>query len=274
MSFANCVIEADELQNLDGDYKLFDCRFSLVDPEQPRTEFARGHIPGAQFLDLEVVLSDHAITGRGRHPLPDCEKFIRNIRALGVSCDSTIILYDESFVAASARAWWMLHVTGHRHVRLLNGGLQGWLKQGYPLQKGEAASVAAVACDNEQVTDWPNLVHAHQIPVALQQGIHLLDARDPARFRGETETVDPVAGHIPGAQCFWFREICDAEGYIKPVSEQRARWQEIVNSSDTIFYCGSGVTACVNIFSWCLAGRPLPKLYPGGWSEWCRRNQG
>lgn len=264
------VIEVETLAAQEAQtVRILDCRFSLQDPNAPRTAFVAGHIPGAQFLDLETILSDHSIADRGRHPLPQPQHVVDHLAAMGVDKDSDIILYDDSFVAASARAWWMLNALEYRSVRILNGGLQAWKQMGRAVNPGPGGNYPPVepfAAPADWPTDW--VINRDQIKAGAA-GL-LIDAREQPRFDGEVEPVDPVAGHIPGAVCMFFRGVCDERGMLKPDAAQRERWQGYPDDGSVVFYCGSGVTACINIFSWRLAGHHWPKLYPGGWSEWCR----
>ncbi len=250
---------------------ILDCRFALEDPDYGRSSYAEGHIAGAQFADLEQDLSGPVIKGvTGRHPLPDAQTLLERLRVWGISDDSDVVLYDDGPGAFAARAWWLLAWLGKRDgVFLLDGGLKAWHTAGLPLSV--EASAAQLANFNGK-PDNSLLLSAEHLQKRLgEPGLTLIDARAKPRFRGEVEPIDPVAGHIPGAQCAAFAENLDSSGRFLPTEQLKQRFADQLagrSPQELVAYCGSGVTACHNLFALGLAGYPLGKLYAGSWSEW------
>ena len=250
---------------------LLDCRFALEDPSYGARSHAEGHLPGAHFADLERDLSAPVVKGvTGRHPLPDPQMLMDRLRSWGIDNDSTVVLYDDGPGAFAARAWWLLAWLGKRDgVWLLDGGLKAWKAAGLALTtdapKQRAGSFSGQA-------DGSLLLSATQLQQRLGAGdLTLLDARALPRFRGEVEPLDPVAGHIPGAQCAVFTDNLGADGCFLPAEQLRARFDALRGTrpvESLVAYCGSGVTACHNLFALSLAGYPLAPLYAGSWSEW------
>jgi len=250
---------------------ILDCRFALDDPAYGLRSYQQGHIAGAQFADLEHDLSAPVIKGQtGRHPLPEPAKLIAQLRTWGVNNDSDIVLYDDGPGAFAARAWWLLAWLGKRdRVWLLDGGLKAWRAA----DLGLTASSAAPALGNfNGQADAQAVLNAGQLQQRLNEPqLCLLDARALPRFRGEVEPLDPVAGHIPGAHCAVFTDNLDANGLFLSPAQLQQRFAALLGerpSSALVAYCGSGVTACHNLFALCLAGYPLAPLYAGSWSEW------
>ncbi|MDM8350737.1 sulfurtransferase [Pseudomonas sp. sp1636] len=267
------LLTADALKARLGQPELviLDCRFALDEPAYGQRSYSAGHIPGALFADLERDLSGPIHKGTtGRHPLPEPTRLLARLREWGLNDNSTVVLYDDGSGAFAARAWWLLAWLGKREgVYLLDGGWQAWQQAGFaPTQalpnpepggfSGQAdASLLLSAAQLLQRLDTPQLT--------------LLDARALPRFRGEVEPLDPVAGHIPGARCAPFTDNLDSTGRFLPASELRQRFAAQLGTrpaSGLVAYCGSGVTACHNLFALCLAGYPLAPLYAGSWSEW------
>ncbi len=250
---------------------ILDCRFALDDPTYGARSYAEAHIPGAQFADLERDLSGPVVKGvTGRHPLPEAAQLLERLRAWGISQDSDIVLYDDGPGAFAARAWWLLAWLGKREgVYLLDGGLKAWKAAGLALDSNTSAvnpGHFSGQADSSLLRD----------AAQLQQDLHnpaltLLDARALPRFRGEVEPLDPVAGHIPGALCAVFTDNLDSDGRFLPATQLRQRFDALRGEKPVeslVAYCGSGVTACHNLFALCLAGYPLAPLYAGSWSEW------
>lgn len=250
---------------------LLDCRFALEDPSYGARSHAEGHLPGAHFADLERDLSAPVVKGvTGRHPLPDPLMLVDRLRSWGIDNDSTVVLYDDGPGAFAARAWWLLAWLGKRDgVWLLDGGLKAWKEAGLALTtdapKQRAGSFSGQA-------DGSLLLSATQLQQRLgASDLTLLDARALPRFRGDVEPLDPVAGHIPGAQCAVFTDNLGADGRFLPTEQLRARFDALRGKrpvESLVAYCGSGVTACHNLFALSLAGYPLAPLYAGSWSEW------
>lgn len=250
---------------------ILDCRFALEDPDYGQRSYALGHIEGASFADLERDLSGPVVKGvTGRHPLPTPHHLIQRLQDWGIGRDSEIVLYDDGPGMYAARAWWLLAWLGKRDgVFILDGGLKAWHAAGLPL------SLDAPAITRGSFSGAPDhtlLVSAEKLQQRLgQPTLTLLDARGLPRFRGEVEPIDPVAGHIPGAQCAAFTDNLDADGRFLPADQLKQRFAAKLGDrspTELVAYCGSGVTACHNLFALCLAGYPLGSLYAGSWSEW------
>lgn len=250
---------------------LLDCRFALDDPAYGRRSYAAGHIAGAHFADLEQDLSAPVTKGvTGRHPLPRPADLVERLRSWGLDQSSTVVLYDDGPGAFAARAWWLLAWLDKRDgVYVLDGGLKAWSAAGLPLSQALPDNPPGHFAGEP---DPRLLLDAEQLRQRLgDPRLTLLDARALPRFRGEVEPLDPVAGHIPGAQCAVFTDNLDGDGRFLPAEQLRQRFAALLGeraSSDLVAYCGSGVTACHNLFALSLAGYPLAPLYAGSWSEW------
>lgn len=267
------LISAQQLRQRLGQENLLllDCRFALEDPSYGRRSYLDGHLPEAHFVDLEQDLSAPVVKGvTGRHPLPDPSTLIERLRACGLRSDSQMVLYDDGPGAYAARAWWLLLWLGKRdHLYLLDGGLKAWREAGFELTTAQPDSTPG---DFPAQPDSSLLLSAEQLAARLDSpDLTLLDARALPRFRGEVEPLDPVAGHIPRAQCAAFTDNLGADGRFLPAAALRERFDALRGErplDDLVAYCGSGVTACHNLFAMSLAGYPLAALYAGSWSEW------
>ncbi|QZI71089.1 sulfurtransferase [Pseudomonas protegens] len=250
---------------------ILDCRFALEDPDYGQRSYADGHIAGAHFADLNQDLSAPVIKGvTGRHPLPEPAQLVARLQAWGIDNDSEIVLYDDGPGAYAARAWWLLAWLGKRDgVFMLDGGLKAWHAAGLPLSLDAPQTVPGRFAGQP---DHSLLLDAEHLRQRLGQAdLTLLDARGLPRFRGEVEPIDPVAGHIPGAQCAAFTDNLGEDGRFLAADRLKQRFaQKLAGRSpeQLVAYCGSGVTACHNLFALCLAGYPLGRLYAGSWSEW------
>lgn len=250
---------------------ILDCRFALDDPTYGARSYGEGHIPGAQFADLERDLSGPIRKGvTGRHPLPEASQLLERLRAWGISQDSDVVLYDDGPGAFAARAWWLLAWLGKREgVYLLDGGLKAWKDAGLALDNHVPSLPRG---DFSGQPDNHLLLDAQQLQQRLgSRELTLLDARALPRFRGEVEPLDPVAGHIPGAQCAVFTDNLGSDGRFLPAAQLQQRFAALLGGKPVealVAYCGSGVTACHNLFALSLAGYPLAPLYAGSWSEW------
>lgn len=250
---------------------ILDCRFALEDVDYGQRSYAEGHIAGAHFADLERDLSGPVVKGvTGRHPLPQPGRLIERFQQWGINNDSDVVLYDDGPGAFAARAWWLLAWLGKRSgVSILDGGLKAWHAAGLPLSLDPADRHEG---NFSGQPDPALVVSAEQLRERLgDPAMTLLDARGLPRFRGEVEPIDPVAGHIPGAQCAAFTDNLGADGQFLPADQLKARFAALIGSrkpQELVAYCGSGVTACHNLFALSLAGYPLAPLYAGSWSEW------
>jgi thiosulfate/3-mercaptopyruvate sulfurtransferase len=255
---------------------VVDCRFNLVDPDEGRSQWLAGHIPGAVYADLDRDLAAPITATSGRHPLPEREHFAAWLSSSGWSPGVPMIAYDAQGGAFAARLWWLMRYFGQPVVQLLDGGLPAWNAMGGRLAAGEVSvsptPVAEVLASLEPRESL--LLDVTALETALQEGeITLLDARDAARFAGEVEPIDPVAGHVPGAYSRPFNFSLDDRGrFLEPV-DLRADFQDRLQGlgpEAVVHMCGSGVTACHNLFAMELAGLAGSRLYPGSWSEWIR----
>jgi len=253
----------------DPGLRVVDCRYRLGEPGAGELLWREGHIPGAAFLDLDRDLAG-APGERGRHPLPDADRFEAAARRAGIGRDTLVVAYDEAAEGGAARLWWLLRHFGHDAVTVLDGGLRGWREEGGELRAGDEQIERG-----DFTTAAPASTPATAAELARTTGSRppvLLDARVPERYRGEVEPIDPVAGRIPGALNMPFGEIAPEGRFLSP-GELRARFEAAgVHSGDeAVAYCGSGVTACVLALAAEVAGIGPTRLYPGSWSEWCAR---
>jgi thiosulfate/3-mercaptopyruvate sulfurtransferase len=249
-----------------------DVRWGHGVPSAGRDAYEAGHIPGAVFLDLDDDLSDRSDLSRGRHPLPDPSVFVNTLARAGIGQDTRVICYDDGDGSYAARLWWMMRWIGGQDSALLDGGLAKWTAEGREIEVGGGVRRAR--------SDLPLMPQANAGLVAkidavervVQDGVILLDARAPERYRGEVEPIDARAGHIPGAinAPFMSNLTSDQPPVFRSDESLKARFKElgIENESDVICYCGSGVTACHAIIALELAGVRRVRLYPGSWSEW------
>ena len=261
------VIDVHELRhNMDNpSWITVDCRFDLSDPDAGYRAYLESHIPKAVYANLNNDLSGPAITDHGRHPMPPPERMINLFTSLGIGNGCQVIVYDASSGSLAARLWWMLRYMGHAGVAVLDGGWQSWLDAGFGVEQEEQRNPEQSFSGTPQ-RDW--LVQLNDV---LSFPL-LVDAREPARYRGEQEPIDPVAGHIPGAVNHYWRDNLDGQGKFLPPRRLMQQYQEIcagVPFQDAVFYCGSGVTACHDVLAAVHAGLPWPRLYAGSWSEWC-----
>ena len=271
MPYATLISASSLAAHLDdARWVICDCRHDLGNTEAGRRAYVESHIPGARFVHLDEDLSAPKTGRNGRHPLPDPDWFARRIGALGVGNGSQVVAYDASGGYYAARLWWMLRWVGHQAAAVLDGGWDAWLKAVHPVTDRLPAITAArftARVQNKAVLDAGSILESRGRPGPL-----LLDARAPNRYRGENETLDPVAGHIPGAVNRFFQLNLDAAGSFKPPSALRQELKAVIGAkapADVVHYCGSGVTACHNLLAMEIAGLAGSRLYPGSWSEWC-----
>jgi len=255
-----------ERQNEPG-LRIVDCRFWMGKPNTGREAYEEAHIPGAVYIDLEKDLSAPVGKHGGRHPLPDPNSLAERLGQLGIGNDSRIVAYDDQGGAMASRFWWLLAYLGHDEVYLLDRGFAAWQEAGLPVQAGPAASAAAKRF-KPAVRDGI-LASAEEVRGKLgQAGVVLVDSREAPRYRGESEPIDSVAGHIPGAINRFWGEGWRADGVWKSADEQAARFAGLPVDDEIIVYCGSGVTATPNVLALCQAGFTRVKLYAGSWSDW------
>ena len=250
---------------------IFDCRHDLMVKTVGTDAYAKGHLPGARFAHVDHDLAG-PLTGRnGRHPLPDRSAFMAWLGRMGVSRQTEVVAYDASGGTYAARLWWMLrHWLGHEQVAVLDGGWDAWVKTGHPV----SAAVPVPHAVHYDAGAAPEVTvdAGHLLARLGSPGLVIIDARAADRFRGQNETIDPVAGHIPGAVNRFFRDNLDAMGFFKPAADLRAAFTPLIGMHDpaqVVHSCGSGVSACHNLLAMEIAGLAGTRLYPGSWSEWC-----
>lgn len=254
---------------------VIDTRFSLAATDQGQNQYQAGHIPGAYYLDLNQDLSSPVNSHGGRHPLPNWDDFVSKLNRLGIysnppSGPTQIVIYDDARFAFAARLWWMLRYLGHPSVAILDGGIQAWESAGGPLST-EIPAERAGNFQPQPQSDW--VVGIEE--VRSRKGspdVVVIDSRSPERWRGDIEPIDPIAGSIPGSINSFWQNVSTPTGQLKSPEDLIQHWAHINPKDEVIVYCGSGVTACVNLFSLVVAGHPMPRLYPGGWSDWCSYN--
>lgn len=250
---------------------VLDCRFSLADVTAGQTSYDQGHIPGAYYCDLDKHLSGEITQHGGRHPLPTFERFVQQLNNWGVTPRSEVVVYDDQKMAFASRAWWLLKIAGIHKVRVLDGGYQSWIQAGNAQDRRKPPEKRSDITPNNRPNnfDFAKTENAEAITAALESNaMTLIDSREPMRYRGDSEPIDPIAGHIPTAQNLPWNEVTDDTGFLKPQSFHDQRWGKIANAaSQPVIYCGSGVTACVNLLSAAVAGHQF-SIYPGSWSDW------
>jgi thiosulfate/3-mercaptopyruvate sulfurtransferase len=246
---------------------VLDVRWRVDEPDG-RPAYLEGHIRGAVYVSLDDELSDHTLTGRGRHPLPSGRRLQATARQWGIRDDSLVVVYDDWNRAGSARAWWVLTAAGLPNVRILDGGLAAWRSAGQDVDTGSvepAPGNVTVPHDDLYAGSRPTLT-AEQ---AGAGSVALLDARAPERFRGDVEPLDPVAGHIPGAQNLPSTAVLASDGtFLGDYALRQLLTDRGIDPDAPVgAYCGSGVTASVTIAALAAMGRDAA-LFPGSWSQW------
>ncbi len=272
------LIQVSELQALQASgapVLVMDCSFDLTDLQAGRAQYLSGHLPGGQFADVHHDLSCHdahaETASGGRHPLPARAQVAAWLAQRGLNPDTQLVVYDRQGCNFCARLWWMAQWAGHAAVAVLDGGLQAWCQAGGKLETGEAPTPAPGHFQLQ--APLRTLRSSAEVLAALGQPQQtLIDARAPARFRGETEPLDPVAGHIPGALNRPFSSNIALDGRFKPATLLQAEWQELLHErapASVVHYCGSGVSALPNLLAMEIAGLGGSALFAGSWSEWC-----
>lgn len=248
--------------------RIIDTRFSLADTELGRRNYTEGHIPGALYAHLDEDLSGPILPNvTGRHPLPDPAAFAQRLSSWGIDLETEVVIYDDMGGAIAARLWWMLRWMGHGKARVLDGGWQAWLAEG---GASESEKPAHAPKQFTGTADASLIMEADAIEAAMAEGsIVLVDSRAHQRYLGEVEPIDPVAGHIPGAQNIPFKgNLNDGGRFLtqEALQERFAGFKD--GTKPVVFYCGSGVTAAHNLLAMEYAGLGLKTLYPGSWSGW------
>ncbi len=268
MSGSMLVSTAELSRHLaDARWRVFDCRHDLARPALGETQYREAHLPGAVFASLDRDLSAPKDGTNGRHPLPDPGAFIAWLGQHGLRPDDRVVCYDAGNGAMAARLWWLLRWVRHDAVAVLDGGFAKWVQEDRPV----AAEVPVFS-----PTRYPSRVNAaaaadaDEVKATLGRSL-LVDARAPARWRGEVEPIDPVAGRIPGARNRFNMENVQADGTFKQPAELKREFEAVLGGrapAEAVHYCGSGVAACHNLLAMEVAGLPGGRLYAGSWSEW------
>ena len=267
------IISVQELARVvdNHDVRVFDCRFALKDPQGGLKNYRAGHIPGAQFADMDAQLSSPVTETSGRHPLPAADVFLAQLRAWGINNSTQVVAYDDISGAFAARLWWLMRWMGHSRVAVLDGGLQKWTDSGHPLSQ-EEPNYPAGDFSGCARTDW--VIDIDTVLTELDAGnITLIDARAADRFTGKDQQTDPVPGHIPGANSLPFAGNLTKQGIFESSEVLRARFKPLVAAKSldqVVNMCGSGVTACHNLLAMEIAGFEPTKLFVGSWSQWIR----
>ncbi|MBF5003448.1 sulfurtransferase [Diaphorobacter caeni] len=291
MTTYTTLIQVSELQSLidsGAPFMVFDCSFDLANPAQGDSQYLESHIPGAVRADLDrnlsakhgspgadgkIIVADDADkpASGGRHPLPNRERFAMWLCEIGFTNDMQAVVYDRNNANYCGRLWWMLKWAGHDAVAVLDGGLPAWQTEGKPVESGEA--IAHFQSNFELKPALARLVNADDVFANIDNPDQtVIDARAPARFRGEVEPLDPVAGHIPGALNRPFTTNIGTDGKFKPAAQLRQEFDALLLGHDTagvVHQCGSGVSALPNLIAMEIAGLGRTALYAGSWSDWC-----
>jgi thiosulfate/3-mercaptopyruvate sulfurtransferase len=253
----------------DPDWVVIDCRHDLFKPEAGHLAYEKSHIPGARFLHLDLDLAGPKTGKNGRHPLPNTDTLAAKLGAIGVGAGKQVVAYDSQESMNAARLWWLLRWLGHDAVAVLDGGWRKWVEEERPYT-------------TEVPTPTPSHFSARprggwvDVQFVLSQldrpQVLVLDARAPARFRGEVEPIDPVAGRIPGSVNRFYRDNLNDECCFKPAAQLRTEFEALLGdrpATEVVHSCGSGVSTCHNMLAMEIAGLSGSLLYPGSWSEWC-----
>ena len=261
------LVSAAELAAHLSSWRAFDCRHDLLKPALGEAQYRESHIPGALFADMDRDLSAAKDGTNGRHPLPDRGAFLAWLGQQGVKPTDPVVCYDQSNGVMASRLWWMLRSIGHEAVAVLDGGFARWQAEGRPV----SAAIPRPEHSSYRVHRWDDM-HVDAAFVERHLGkLLLVDARSPARYRGEQEPIDPEAGHIPGAKNRFSNDNVAADGSFKPADVLRREFLAVLGDrrpDEVINYCGSGVSACHNLLAMEQAGLGGAKLYAGSWSEW------
>jgi thiosulfate/3-mercaptopyruvate sulfurtransferase len=277
MDYQTLISTSELAEHMDDpNWVILDCRFSLADTEKGRRDYLEAHIPSARYAHLDDDLSGLKIPGvTGRHPLPAVEAAARTFANCGISSDIQVVCYDNAGGAlAAARAWWMLRWLGHDAAAVLDGGWQKWIAEGRPRRAGVESRPlnAFIARPHPQKIATTGQVEE----LSLAQDGRLFDARAVERFHGQNETIDPVAGHIPGAVSAPYFDNLNPDLTFRTTEELRTHYLRLLgktSAGEAVFYCGSGVTSIHNILAMLHAGLGEARLYVGSWSEWVTNHQ-
>jgi thiosulfate/3-mercaptopyruvate sulfurtransferase len=269
---------AASLTHAAGQWAVLDCRFDLARPEWGKAAYAAGHVPSALYAHLDHDLSGPISPATGRHPLPSPDRLAETFGRWGIDASVQVVAYDQGNGAYASRLWWLLRWAGHQNVAVLNGGFAAWQQASLPIETTQTPAQPrkfTFRPGDEKVVSTAELERAVLDGTLASGAAVLVDARAADRFAGQNETIDPVAGHIPGARNHPFALNVDAHGRFLPAADLRERWSATLGTGAArrgavIAMCGSGVTACHNLLALEIAGLSGAHLYAGSWSEWIR----
>jgi thiosulfate/3-mercaptopyruvate sulfurtransferase len=268
------LISAKKLRDLinDNAVLVFDCRFDLFHPGKGYNSWLAAHIPGAVHADLDKYLAGRVTAKSGRHPLPSQRSFAAFLARSGWTPGTKIVAYDSNGSAFASRLWWLMQYFDLGNTVILDGGINAWMTSGFTMESGEVRirrkELAELSPQHSMVLNTQQVFDRIH-----QQDIQLLDARETARFEGQVEPIDPIAGHIPGAINHPMSLNLENGSFFRNPAELKSSFRSIIRKSEPsrfVHMCGSGVTACQNLFAMELAGLKGSRLYPGSWSEWIR----
>lgn len=275
MKYDTLISSEDLAKNINNsDFLIIDCRFELADPSSGYNLYREGHIPGAYYADLNLDLSDKPNQQTGRHPLPNENLFINKLHAWGIKPSTQVIAYDgESGAMAAGRLWWLLRAYGHDNVAVLDGGISGWINDGYNLDIELPPPRIPSTTQFEFISSW-------MVDTKSMEEIHdhddwmIVDARTETRYYGREEIIDVSGGHIPGAINLPYAKCYTTNGYFLNKDDLKAYYEsnelDKHSGKKVVVYCGSGVTSVVHVLGMMYCGFERPLLYPGSWSEWIK----
>ena len=274
MDFTTLISPSELIEHLDDpQWVIFDVRFTLGNPERGRIDYCKSHIPRSIYVHVEEDLSGKIIPGKtGRHPLLPIEDTVHLFSRLGINQNIQVVAYDDwpsANGAAAARLWWMLRWLGHPKVAIVNGGWDAWQKAGFPTTSEIIQPTPRDFKPQLHLELYASM--ADTKAALLYPTWKVFDSRTPDRFRGENETIDPIAGRIPGSINAPYLDNCYPDGHFRPKEEIRTRFEHLLGEtppSKAIFYCGSGLTSAFNVLALAYAGLGDARLYVGSWSEW------
>jgi thiosulfate/3-mercaptopyruvate sulfurtransferase len=271
------LVDVASLHGLLGskDLCVIDCRYDLALADAGSRQYEQGHIPGAVYADLGKDLSGPKTPTSGRHPLPHPDTVAGKFRAWGIGSTTQVVVYDASQGSFAARAWWLLRWVGHSRAALLDGGWQAWTQSGFPVTAAVPSVAEGSFRPGKTLQTVTGIEEVAEISLESRRDASrlIVDARAADRYEGRNESVDPVAGHIPGAQNRPWAHNLGADGRFKPAEQLRAEYENLLagrTPEQVTMQCGSGVTACHNLLAMHVAGMAGASLFPGSWSQWIK----
>jgi thiosulfate/3-mercaptopyruvate sulfurtransferase len=263
------LISAEQLNTIldNPNTVVVDCSYYLDDKPKGITKFIEEHIPGAVYADLEKDLSSQLLAIRGgRHPLPDVISLCKTFSEWGIDDTVQVVAYDDRGGLIAARLWFLLKFTGHEAVAVLDGGFSAWKAAGHPI------SNKVVQTEERDYIAHPDLnLTVDSTEILMAENLNLVDSRSPERYTGKgKDPYDPVSGHIPGARNSYFQDVFTPDQHFKSSEDLKDLFTQrsVTDPQTTVFYCGSGVTAAVNLLAMEHAGLGRARIYPGSWSDW------